>query len=62
MIYNCRSASVANIICPFCVSLSQGFALKALSYLTSGRAEISSLNLSVHWRANRLKGDTARAQ
>src|SRR6266852_263583 len=38
------SASIANINCPFRAPLSQGRALKAYSYRTSGRTETNSLN------------------
>lgn len=53
---------MANINCPFRLPLSQGLALKVYSYLSSGRAEISSWNLSAQWRAHPLKGDTAKAK
>jgi hypothetical protein len=42
-----RMASTANIVWPFLVPLSQGLALKAYSYLTSGRTEIKVLNRCV---------------
>ncbi len=35
---------MANMNCPFRVPLSQGRALKAYSYRTSGRTETNSLN------------------